>query len=492
MPEHGERPSPGPAYCFIGVVCGLALAVLMAHLPALTAHWQRIGIWVVINLLAEFMWLPTVTGRATSSMASTINYATIFILGPAEAVWAVPLAVGLATRVIQWRSWLKSAFNLGQMVLAVGAAAWFYAQAGGEPLTIERLREPAALVPYLNAGVVYFLVNTFLVAVVVGLWEGESILRVWRQNYGYADDLLTSLTLFLLSPLTVMAYLAVGLWGVAFCFLPMLLVRNAAKRYIELRQTQAAMLWNERMAAMGEMSAEIGHELANILQVISAQAQVLLADDDAVHGERAQRAVRHIFERATDIRRLAKGLTDFSHREIIAHRQRLSELVRETVEMVEPQNHYDGIDWELELDDEDPPIAVDGGQLRQVMVNLYRNAADALREQECRRIQVRVRTIAGGVRLEVADNGPGFATEVLERAFEPWLTTKPDGHGFGLAVCYRIVRSHGGTIRASNRRGGGAQVTIELPVAAPDARELERPDGGQRPAAGGDQPADAA
>jgi signal transduction histidine kinase len=64
----------------------------------------------------------------------------------------------------------------------------------------------------------------------------------------------------------------------------------------------------------------------------------------------------------------------------------------------------------------------------------------------------------------VADNGPGIPAEIIDRVFEPWLTTKPDGHGFGLAVSYRIVHNHGGSIRAENRPAGGAAIIVELPA----------------------------
>jgi C4-dicarboxylate-specific signal transduction histidine kinase len=289
------------------------------------------------------------------------------------------------------------------------------------------------------------------------------VLRVWRQNYGYADDLLTSLALFLLSPLMALAYLVLGVMGLLLCFVPMALVRNAAKRYIALQQTQQALVWNERMAAMGEMAAEIGHELANVLQVITAQAQMLLTEPDGVRGERSKRATRLIFERAADMRRLTKGLVDFSHREVVPRQELIPRLVREAVEMVRTQARYDGIDWEVEIVDEHLKADVDGGQLRQVLVNLFRNAAEAMTGRAGSVIRVRVSPIGDRFRIEVEDNGGGFPPDFIDRVFEPWLSTKPEGHGFGLAVCYRIVRNHGGSIRAANLPAGGAAVIIELP-----------------------------
>jgi signal transduction histidine kinase len=313
---------------------------------------------------------------------------------------------------------------------------------------------------------VYFVVNTGLVTAVVSLWDGEPAHRVWRENYGYADDLLTSVALFLLSPLMVLSYLAVGPWGLVFLLVPMLLVRNAAKRYIELRAAQEQLVWNERMAAMGEMAAEIGHELANALQVINARAQMLLTESEGVRGERATKAARIIFERAADMRRLTKGLMDFSHREVERRRQRVNEIVREAVEFVSPQNRYDNLSWRLELDQGEPETDLDAAQFRQVLLNLFQNAVEAMEEAGIadKWIGVATRSRAGAVEIRVRDGGPGIPEPIRERIFEPWFTTKTGGHGFGLAVCYRIVRNHGGTIAARNAPDGGGEVLIRLPA----------------------------
>jgi signal transduction histidine kinase len=456
------------AHALVGAVVGAAVLIGVYNRDTLGAPgaFGALLPWLIATVLAELLWLPTVTGRATSSMASTANYAAIFILGPERALWVVAIAAGLATLLIQRRSPLRALFNLSQMMITVAAAGWFEVAAGGGAARLADFRDPAALVPFLNAGLVYFVVNTGLVSAVVALWEGESVVKVWRENYGYADDLLTSAALFLLSPLMVLSYLAVGPWGLVFLLVPMLLVRNAARRYIELKAAQEQLVWNERMAAMGEMAAEIGHELANALQVINARAQMLLTESEGVRGEKAARAARIIFERAADMRRLTKGLMDFSHRTVERRRQRVNEIVRDAIDFVSPQNRYDNVQWRVDLDPSEPEADLDGGQFRQVLLNLFQNAVEAMAGAgvAARWIAVATRARAGTVEIRVRDAGQGIPAPIRERIFEPWFTTKCGGHGFGLAVCYRIVQNHGGTIVAQNGPEGGAEVVIALPA----------------------------
>ncbi len=468
-PLRGDALEPPPrsrrwAVALVVAVVATAAALLAQNTVSAPLAWRAVWAWCLATVLAELLWLPTVTGRATSSMASAVNYATVFVLGGTGAMWTAAVATTAATLLIQRRSLLKVLFNGAQTALAVGAAAAVYQAAGGVTADFDAFRHPALLIPFLNAGIAYYVVNTCLVSAVVALWEGLPMVTVWRQNFGYLDDLLTSAALFLMSPLLVLSYLAGGPAGLALCFVPLVLVRNAAQRYIALREAQEALVWNERMAAMGEMAAEVGHELSNVVQVIAAQAQMLLTDDEGPRNERAKRASRVIFERSADMRRLTRGLVDFSHRQIEPRPENVGQLIRETVSWVEPQNRFDGIDWQLDLPDDDRLVMIDGGQLRQVLINLFRNAQEAMHTTPVRRIRVSQSLDAGFLKIEVADTGPGFASQLIHRVFEPWLTTKPHGHGFGLAVCYRIVRNHGGKIEASNPPGGGGCVTVLLPM----------------------------
>ena len=160
---------------------------------------------------------------------------------------------------------------------------------------------------------------------------------------------------------------------------------------------------------------------------------------------------------------------DFSNPEVRVQRVDVNQVVQNTVEFVRPQNKYDHVEFELNLRGDLAPLDADPGQLQQVFLNLFSNAADALagRPVDQRRIRVTSDWAESGrsVRVDVVDSGVGIPPGDLSRIFEPAFTTKPSGHGFGLSTSYRIVANHRGRIEASNEPGGGARFTLVLPVA---------------------------
>jgi C4-dicarboxylate-specific signal transduction histidine kinase len=115
-------------------------------------------------------------------------------------------------------------------------------------------------------------------------------------------------------------------------------------------------------------------------------------------------------------------------------------------------------------------------QLEQVLVNLIRNALDAVSDVKRPVIKIAVRASDAAVSISIADNGPGVPPEVIDRIFDPFVTTKPVGKGLGLglSITYGIVQDFRGRIHASNRPQGGAEIVIELPRVAPGAALLEK------------------
>jgi len=112
-----------------------------------------------------------------------------------------------------------------------------------------------------------------------------------------------------------------------------------------------------------------------------------------------------------------------------------------------------------------PPVVVDPNQLRQVIWNLVSNAADAAGGRGAIDLEAELTADGRSVSIAVTDDGPGIAN--LSQIFEPFFTTKPQGTGLGLAVASRIVRDHGGAIRADNVPGRGASVRFTVPAVAP-------------------------
>lgn len=147
----------------------------------------------------------------------------------------------------------------------------------------------------------------------------------------------------------------------------------------------------------------------------------------------------------------------------------LNRLVTEVTELYRAQVVGRGVRLKVALDPRIAAIVADQGRLRQLLHNLLVNAVEALEGQPDGEIAVATRLSQRGggdevVEIEVADNGPGFQSELIGQVFDPYVTTKAKGTGLGLAIVRKIVEEHGGHIEADNRTAGGACIRIDLPL----------------------------
>jgi nitrogen fixation/metabolism regulation signal transduction histidine kinase len=144
----------------------------------------------------------------------------------------------------------------------------------------------------------------------------------------------------------------------------------------------------------------------------------------------------------------------------------LNELIREVTELY--RHREIPLSLTLDLDASLPPVEADAGRMRQVLHNLVRNALEAMEHQPEERLEIATRYLCANeatlVEITVADNGPGFAQEIVDQIFDPYVTSKPKGTGLGLAIVKKLVEEHGGQIRAQNGEQGGAMISILLPV----------------------------
>jgi PAS domain S-box-containing protein len=243
-----------------------------------------------------------------------------------------------------------------------------------------------------------------------------------------------------------------------------------AKDVTQIKQMERRLVHSERLSAMGEMAGEIGHELNNYLMAIGGRAELIVAalegDADPRRLVKIKRGAEIIAEQVGEMRRLTDGLLDASRKESSPTDVDLSELVERTIEFVKPQNRFDGITIEQTLAEGPLRVFADPQQIRQVVLNLLTNAAEATRERTASGGTIRVATVRGATSatIRVSDEGTGIPEHVRDRIFEPHFTTKPKGHGFGLAVCHRVVANHGGVITAESPRAGGAVFTVRLPL----------------------------
>lgn len=455
---------------YIAIVAAAGATVLALSFRALEpVGWMQVALWVLVSLLAESLWIPTLTGKAMESMASAVDLSLLVLLGFMPSVWIVAVAFALANLFFSKREWYKAVFNAGQNVLSLAAAGLVFETLGGAPLVkaggLPAFHGMTLILPWAAATVVYFLVNTLFVSGAVALSTGRGLRNTWQEEYLYPISLLGSAAPFFLSPLVVVSYLAFGFFGLIFFFVPLLLIKEAGARYIALEKAKDELVSSERLAAKGEMAAEIAHELNNYLAAISGRAQLLLMGIGKQPMEKIEESARIIAEQARNMGVLVKGLLDFSHKEIRKQPTRLNDLVRRTVEFIVPQNKYERVAFDLDLAPDLPETSLDPGQIQQVLMNLFSNAADSMNDagRADPRIAVRTRVQRDEIRVVVEDSGPGIAAEVINKLFEPSVTTKPTGHGFGLSTCYRIVKNHGGWITAENGPKG-ARFTFTIPL----------------------------
>jgi signal transduction histidine kinase len=231
----------------------------------------------------------------------------------------------------------------------------------------------------------------------------------------------------------------------------------------ELTALQKQIRWKENLAALGEMSAGIAHEFKNALATISGYAQMIRSEstpgetrDSAERILDQTRALTHV---VTEFLRFAKPL-EISYETVVM--QPLVERV--ALELRESQPECDVICEGAYVE-----LPGDEALLRQALVNLTRNAAEATRDGAARgrvAISGTVEELGGRKwqRISVADNGPGIPEHELPKIFLPFFTTKSEGTGLGLAVVQKVALQHGGSIEARNAAGGGAEFLLWLPL----------------------------
>ena len=219
----------------------------------------------------------------------------------------------------------------------------------------------------------------------------------------------------------------------------------------------------QRTAAWAEVARRLAHEIKNPLTPIQLSAERLhfkLADRlDDEGRQMLERSTQTIVNQVEAMKNLVNAFRDYAR---LPSPQMtpidLNALVREVLGL------YEGspVMIHAELGADLPRVLGDATQLRQVIHNLLQNAEDALADQDDAEIRLLTRSDSRRVDLILRDNGPGFAPEILSRAFEPYVTTKARGTGLGLAIVKKIIDEHEGEIRLANRETGGAEIRIRL------------------------------
>ncbi len=236
----------------------------------------------------------------------------------------------------------------------------------------------------------------------------------------------------------------------------------------ELRNSQAELARMMRVLTIGQLTASIAHEvsqpLSGVIMNASTCLRMLKSDPPNIDGARetAQRAIRD-GSRASDV--ITRLRTLFSKKQVDVEPHDLNEAAREVIALLSGEIQRNGIILKQEFGDPLPAVRGDRVQLQQVILNLIRNASDAMCGVEDRPRQMVLRTELEGehVRLSVQDSGVGLTPETTERMFESFYTTKSDGMGVGLSVSRSIIEANHGRLWAMANDGPGATFAFSIP-----------------------------
>ncbi|MFP2912009.1 ATP-binding protein, partial [Pyxidicoccus sp. 3LFB2] len=253
------------------------------------------------------------------------------------------------------------------------------------------------------------------------------------------------------------------------------LVEDLKASYVELARTQAQLVRRERLAALGELSAVVAHEVRNplgaIFNSVASIRRIIGPESPAVP------LVDIVGEEADRLNRIVADLLTFA-RPPAPHPYAvpLSPLVEDAVRgaLAEAAGK---VRVELDLSDDVPSVTVDERMMRQAFLNLAINAVQAMPQGGMLRASVRHQPGDPEVEVQFSDSGPGISPEVRARIFEPFFTTKAKGTGLGLAVVKRIIESHQGRVSLESQPGQGTTFRLYLPLDATTSPVVQQLDG---------------
>jgi signal transduction histidine kinase len=237
----------------------------------------------------------------------------------------------------------------------------------------------------------------------------------------------------------------------------------------ELR-TKQRLIQTERLAAMGRMAAHVTHEVRNPLSSIGLNVE-MLADEIGEAGPEATallRAVEREIDRLTAVTEEYLRLARLPAPRLEA--ESLGEIAEEVGRFVAREMEASSTRLRVEIEPDLPLVAADEPQIRQALLNLLRNAREAMVEGG--EVALEARAIEGGVELRVIDGGVGIAPEQRAHIFDLFYSTKERGTGIGLSLTQQIVQAHGGRIRCDDAPGGGTVFAMWFPPARADGADL--------------------
>jgi signal transduction histidine kinase len=232
-----------------------------------------------------------------------------------------------------------------------------------------------------------------------------------------------------------------------------------------MEEANRQLVQHEKLASIGRMSATIAHEIRNPLTSVKLNIQKVAEEERTTEADKAHFDLA--LEGIDQIERFIKELLNFTRvPELSLEKWPVEQIVEESLKLVKDVLAEKGIVVERACAEGLPPVIADGDKLRQVFLNILRNAHEALGSGG--KISISCDAVESGgrkmIRVRIADNGPGIPDKDRPNIFEPFFTTKPTGFGLGLANARKIVEQHNGTISVGRKRGRGSAFVVLIPA----------------------------
>jgi signal transduction histidine kinase len=233
----------------------------------------------------------------------------------------------------------------------------------------------------------------------------------------------------------------------------------------QMEEANRQLVQHEKLASIGRMAATIAHEIRNPLTSVKLGIQKVAEEESFAEAVKSQLGLS--LQGIDQIERFIKELLNFTRvQELSLERWPIEQIIEESLKVVRDVLERKGITVEKTCAANLPPVVVDAEKLRQVFLNVLRNAYEALEAGGT--IRIACDAVEDGawtkVRIRIADNGPGIPDMVRPNIFEPFYTTKPSGFGLGLPNALKIVEQHGGTIAVDDKEGQGCAFVIIIPT----------------------------